>query len=75
MRDFFTWLNETQNLDERGIRTALGLYPPLYGKGQYPSLYFAPISATAGQSFNKDGSIKDLTKSAKKKRKKKSKKK
>jgi hypothetical protein len=34
-----------QWLMEKGSRTALGIYPPVYGSGQYPPLYFAPISA------------------------------
>ena len=41
----------TQWLSERGIRTALGNYPPAYGVGQYPPLYFAPISATHLNAF------------------------
>lgn len=34
-----------QWLMEKGSRTALGIYPPQYGSGQYAPLYFAPISA------------------------------
>lgn len=34
-----------QWLAERGKRTALGIYPPLYGSGQLPPLAFAPTSA------------------------------
>lgn len=34
-----------QWLMERGKRTALGIYPPLYGSGQLPPLAFAPSSA------------------------------
>ena len=34
-----------QWLMERGKRTALGIYPPLYGSGQLPPLAFAPTSA------------------------------
>lgn len=40
MKDFVTWLNE------KSKRTGLGIYPPQYATGQYPPLYFAPISAT-----------------------------
>jgi hypothetical protein len=39
MKDFMQWLAE------KGSRTALGIYPPQYGVGQYPPLHFAPISA------------------------------
>lgn len=45
--DFLQWLSE------RGKRTALGIYPPLYGVGQYPPLYFAPISASHAFSLTK----------------------
>ena len=41
MKTFEEWLME------RGLRTCLGCYPPQYGSGQYPPLYFAPISAGA----------------------------
>jgi hypothetical protein len=34
-----------QWLMERGKRTSLGIYPPLYGSGQLPPLAFAPTSA------------------------------
>jgi hypothetical protein len=34
-----------QWLMERGKRTSLGIYPPLYGSGQRPPLDFAPSSA------------------------------
>lgn len=34
-----------QWLMERGRRTALGIYPSLYGSQQLPPLAFAPISA------------------------------
>lgn len=37
--------NFQQWLMERGKRTALGIYPPLYGSGQLPPLAFAPSSA------------------------------
>jgi hypothetical protein len=53
----------TQWLAERGVRTALGPYPPLYGGvGQYPPLYFAPISAGHLNAFaNTHGDVhKDL---------------
>lgn len=43
--DFHQWINE------RGKRSALGIYPPQYGTGQYPPLYFTPISATAPSAF------------------------
>ena len=45
MQNFIQWLNE------RGKRTALGIYPPSYGTGQYPPLYFTPISSTAAAAF------------------------
>ena len=41
MKTFEEWLME------RGLRTGLGIYPPQYATGQYPPLYFAPISAGA----------------------------
>ena len=63
MEDFIQWLNE------RGKRTALGIYPDQYGAGQYPPLYFAPISATAGLSL-KNNHPNLLEKSKKKKKKK-----
>lgn len=37
--------NFQQWLMERGKRTSLGIYPPLYGSGQLPPLAFAPTSA------------------------------
>lgn len=40
-----------QWLMERGKRTALGIYPSGYSTGQYPPLYFAPISANHLNSF------------------------
>lgn len=71
MKDFKQWLME------RGARTALGIYPPQYGVGQYPPLYFAPISAThlnAFANFHKDVHpelvSKEIKRSKKKKRKK-----
>lgn len=39
MKTFEQWLNE------RGKRTALGIYPPAYGVAQLPPLAFAPSSA------------------------------
>lgn len=39
LKSFEQWLME------RGKRTALGIYPPLYGTGQLPPLAFAPTSA------------------------------
>lgn len=39
LRNFEQWLME------KGARTALGIYPPLYGSGQLPPLAQAPISA------------------------------
>lgn len=48
MKSFSEWLREN------GMRTAAsGNYPPAYGLGQYPPLYFTPISATAGLAFEK----------------------
>lgn len=43
--DFMKWLTE------KSKRTALGIYPPAYGTGQYPPLHFAPISATHVLAF------------------------
>ena len=40
-----------QWLMERGKRTALGIYPPLYGSGQLPPLAFAPSSADHLNAF------------------------
>lgn len=48
--DFLSWLKE-QGMDEEGLRTALGIYPPAYGSGQYPPLYFAPILAAHQFAF------------------------
>lgn len=45
--DFNQWLTE------KGKRTALGIYPALYGSGQYPPLAFAPTSATHMLAFAK----------------------
>ena len=45
MKSFLQWLNE------RGARTCLGIYPPLYGSGQKPPLAFTPTSATAPLAF------------------------
>ena len=42
-----------QWLAEKGLRTGLGPYPSLYATGQYPPLYFAPISATAALQLAK----------------------
>jgi hypothetical protein len=42
-----------QWLAERGKRTALGIYPPLYGVGQYPPLAFAPVSTSHLVAFAK----------------------
>ena len=56
-----------QFLKERGIRTALGIYPPAYGVANYPDAYFMPISASAGYS------LAVIHKRGKKKKKKKSK--
>ena len=47
MQTFNQWLKEN------GQRTSLGPYPDLYGAGQYPPAYFAPISATAFLSLAK----------------------
>jgi len=57
-----------QWLQERGIRTALGIYPPAYGVGQYPSLYFMPISASAGFSLTAIHHKEDKPKKKKKKK-------
>ena len=46
MKEFTQWLAEKQ-MGENGLRTSLGIYPPQYGTGQYPPLYFTPISAVA----------------------------
>jgi hypothetical protein len=40
-----------QWLAERGARTALGIYPALYGSGQKPPLAFAPSSAAHAVAF------------------------
>lgn len=47
MKTFEQWLNE------RGKRTALGLYPPAYGVAQLPPLAFAPSSAGHMVAFAK----------------------
>lgn len=39
--DFETWINED------GLRTSLGPYPPAYGAAQYPPQYFMPMAAGA----------------------------
>jgi hypothetical protein len=44
MKTFFQWLMALP--EDRG-RTALGIYPPLYGAGQYPPLAQTPGSAGA----------------------------
>ena len=72
MRTFFQGLHD---LDERKARTALGLYPSLYGAQEKGPLAFTPSSATAALSFQTIH--KDLLKNllgAKKKTKKKKKK-
>jgi hypothetical protein len=51
MKSFLKWMEELHGLDEKGLRTALGIYPPAYGAAQYPPLFFAPISPTAVLSF------------------------
>lgn len=45
MKTFEQWLSE------RGARTRLGIYPALYGAGQYPPLYAAPTSASHMLAF------------------------
>jgi hypothetical protein len=45
MQSFRHWLKEN------GLRTSLGIYPPAYGVGQYPPLYFTPISAGAANAL------------------------
>ena len=67
MKDFKQWLIE------RGIRTALGVYPPGYGVSQYPPLYFAPVSAghlNAFKNIHGDVHPELINKSIKKKKKK-----
>lgn len=62
---------------ENGLRTSLGIYPPQYGVGQYPPLYFASIAADhAGKLEKHDCKCKgkgkcqcDGMKSSKKKKK------
>lgn len=34
-------------MGENSLRTSLSAYPPNYGSGQYPPLYFSPIAADA----------------------------
>ena len=66
MRTFQEWLQEN------GKRTGLGIYPSLYVTGQYPPLYFIPISATAALSLttiHKDEHPKLLKKKKKKHKK------
>lgn len=70
-KDFHQWLAE------KSLRTALGIYPSLYGTGQYPPLYFTPISATAPlmlTTIHKDEHPELLKKKHKKKKKSKKKK-
>jgi len=51
MRTFFQWLTEFHGLDEKKYRTALGIYPSLYGAQELPPLAFTPKSATAALAF------------------------
>jgi len=77
MKTFLQWVEDLHGLDEKGIRTALGIYPPGYGAGQYPPLYFAPISPIAALAFktiHKD-LLKNVRGAKKKKKKKRTKKK
>jgi hypothetical protein len=46
MKTFQQWLME------RGVRTSLGIYPPLYGAGQNPPLYYAPIAGGASLAMS-----------------------
>lgn len=66
-----------QWLIERGKRTALGIYPSLYGVGQRPPLDFAPSSAghlNAFATIHGDVHPELLSKEVRKKQKKKGKK-
>lgn len=66
MLSFLKWL-ESQK------RTCLGIYPPLYGVGQYPPLAHTPHSATAAlalSTIHKD-TVKELMGEDKKKKSKK----
>jgi hypothetical protein len=68
MNTFLQWIKEN------GLRTSLGIYPPNYGSGQYPPLYFTPISATAAEkltTIHKDEHPELLKKKKKKSKKKK----
>jgi hypothetical protein len=65
MLSFKQWLNE------RGVRTGLGIYPPLYSSGQNAPLYYAPIAG--GASLAMDTIHRHHPECYKKKRKKKKK--
>lgn len=72
----------TQWLNERGKRTALGIYPPLYGSGQLPPLAFAPsvaghlnAFATTHSDVHPELLSPEIRKVSKKRKKKKNKKK
>jgi hypothetical protein len=76
MKSFQQWLTEQLALDEKQKRTCLGIYPPLYGSGQYPPLSQTPHSATAALSLTTiHKKTVDELMGKKKKRKKKKKKK
>lgn len=61
-------------IKEDGLRTALGIYPPAYGVGQYPPLFFTPMSGSAAFSLIKIHHAKDDSKKKSKKKGKKKKK-
>lgn len=72
----------TQWLNERGKRTALGIYPPLYGSEQLPPLAFAPsvaghlnAFATTHSDVHPELLSPEIRKASKKRKKKKNKKK
>ena len=47
MKTFEQWLNE------KGLRTGIGLYPPSYATFQYPPLYFTPMSGGAANMLTR----------------------
>jgi len=75
MKTFFQWLTEFHGLDEKKYRTALGIYPSLYGAQELPPLAFTPKSATAALAFQTThkGLLKNLLGAKKKKKTKKKK--
>lgn len=73
LKTFEQWQNEQVELSEKQKRTCLGIYPPLYGVGQYPPLAHTPHSASAALALtttHKDTVKKIMSKGKKKKRKK-----